>query len=117
MTERLATEIDAVIAERAAAWGVAVERARQVFVADPETSAAIYEEALRRSGERDTRWHFEGTYGGDGHTYPVGDLIEHELTEDCICGPEVEPVERGDGSFGWLYSHHSLDGRATEVGK
>jgi hypothetical protein len=46
------------------------------------------------------------------HTYPVGDLIEHELEGDgCPCGVTVEPVKRDDGTFGWLYIHHSLDGR------
>lgn len=45
------------------------------------------------------------------HTYPVGDLIEHEMSEDCICGPEIEPVKRDDGSIAYLVSHHSLDGR------
>lgn len=63
----------------------------------------------------ETRWRYAADCGGDGHVFPLGDLVEHEETEDCICGPEVEPVERADGSFGWLYSHHSLDGRATEV--
>lgn len=47
------------------------------------------------------------------HVTPLGDLIEHdtEHREDCPCGPVVEPVERADGSFGWLYVHHALDGR------
>jgi hypothetical protein len=47
------------------------------------------------------------------HVVPVNDLIEHDTSEDedCICGPETIPVERDDGSFGWLVSHHSLDGR------
>ena len=47
------------------------------------------------------------------HVYPVDDLVEHDTSgeEDCICGPETEPVEREDGSMGWLISHHSLDGR------
>ena len=45
------------------------------------------------------------------HTMPVNDLIEHEDSSECICGPECIPVEREDGSYGWLYSHHSLDGR------
>lgn len=30
---------------------------------------------------------------------------------DCWCGPTIEPVEHEDGSMGWLYVHHSLDGR------
>lgn len=46
------------------------------------------------------------------HTYPVNDLIVHELEgDDCPCGPTTEPVPRDDGSMGWLISHHSLDGR------
>lgn len=46
------------------------------------------------------------------HVFPVNDLIEHDRTgDDCVCGPEVEPVERDDGSIGWLVVHHSLDGR------
>lgn len=47
----------------------------------------------------------------DVHTIPVNDLVEHEASEDCVCGPELEPVERDDGSMGWLAIHHSLDGR------
>jgi hypothetical protein len=45
------------------------------------------------------------------HVVPVNDLIEHDTSGDCICGPETILVERDDGSFGWLVSHHSLDGR------
>jgi hypothetical protein len=46
------------------------------------------------------------------HTYPVGDLIEHNTdSDDCLCGPTTEPVPRDDGSFGWHILHHSLDGR------
>lgn len=42
----------------------------------------------------------------------AADLIEHDTDSDgCVCGPTVEPVEREDGSYGWLYVHHSLDGR------
>lgn len=45
------------------------------------------------------------------HVHPLQDLIEHELTEDCVCGPESRPVKREDGSVGWLLVHHSFDGR------
>lgn len=51
-----------------------------------------------------------GTY----HVVPVNDLIEHDSSgdeTDCVCGPEIVPVERDDGTFGWVVSHHSLDGR------
>ena len=40
------------------------------------------------------------------HVQPVNDLIEHEDTEDCVCGPDVELVEGGA-----VITHHSLDGR------
>lgn len=39
------------------------------------------------------------------------DQIQHQLDDDCICGPSIEPVQRDDGSIGWLFTHHSLDGR------
>jgi hypothetical protein len=49
------------------------------------------------------------------HCYPVADLVEHNTdSEDCVCGPDVEPVFRADGSNGWLISHHSLDGRERQ---
>lgn len=43
---------------------------------------------------------------GDVHVVPIGDLIDHEETEDCICGPDVEIHPEC-----WLVIHHSLDGR------
>lgn len=49
----------------------------------------------------------------DAHVFPVDDLIEHEADGGCPCGPTSEPVERVDGSIGWLLIHHSLDGRET----
>jgi len=45
------------------------------------------------------------------HVIPMNDAIEHEASEDCICGPECQPIQREDGSYGWLYRHHSLDSR------
>ncbi len=47
------------------------------------------------------------------HVVPsVGsDEFQHEMTEDCMCGPRLEPVEREDGSIGWIVAHHALDGR------
>jgi hypothetical protein len=50
------------------------------------------------------------------HVVPIGDLITHELTDECLCGPETEPVEDDDGSIGWLIIHHSLDGRELQEG-
>jgi hypothetical protein len=46
------------------------------------------------------------------HVVPTDDLMDHDTSgETCVCGPEVEPVFRDDGSNGWLVTHHSLDGR------
>ena len=45
------------------------------------------------------------------HVVPVWDTIAHEPNDDCVCGPRTEPVERVDGSVGWLAVHHSADGR------
>ncbi|MBM4469888.1 hypothetical protein GS982_20030 [Rhodococcus hoagii] len=47
------------------------------------------------------------------HVTPVNDLVAHEASGDCLCGPTTEPIPRPDGSMGWLVSHHSLDGRET----
>jgi hypothetical protein len=44
------------------------------------------------------------------HILPVDDVIAHQ-PDDCPCGPATEAVPRDDGSFGWLVTHHSLDGR------
>jgi hypothetical protein len=49
------------------------------------------------------------------HVVPNGDLIEHELTDECPCGPASELRQTPDGD-GWLIIHDSLDGReAREV--
>jgi hypothetical protein len=38
------------------------------------------------------------------HVVPRNDLIEHELTPDCVCIPRADPMMP-------IYVHHSLDGR------
>lgn len=53
----------------------------------------------------------------DFHVYPVNDLVEHDRTGECICGPETQPVERDDGSLGYVIVHHSLDGRELSEAK
>ena len=45
------------------------------------------------------------------HVTPPGDLIRHDDSDDCTCGPTSEPIQRDDGSVGWVVIHHSLDGR------
>lgn len=56
-------------------------------------------------------WTADQIETGEVHVRPVNDLIEHDLTDECVCGPTTEPVPRGDGSVGWLITHDSLDGR------
>lgn len=45
------------------------------------------------------------------HVVPVGDLIEHDLDELCVCGPTPGPQDRCFGGMSWVFTHHSLDGR------
>jgi len=45
------------------------------------------------------------------HVIPIGDLVEHECGEDCVCGPRAEPVKQEDGSVGWMLVHNALDDR------
>lgn len=49
------------------------------------------------------------------HIHPIGDLIAHDLDgEVCPCYPRQEPVQREDGTTGWLIIHNSLDGREQD---
>lgn len=57
------------------------------------------------------------------HFLPIGDLIEHASTEDCVCGPAIVDASRikgleymGDAAHDitYLIVHRSLDGREFE---
>lgn len=52
---------------------------------------------------------------GEYHVVPVGDLVDHDAEDaaedNCVCRPRVMPVQRLDGSVGWLVVHNALDGR------
>lgn len=55
-----------------------------------------------------TRWRVH-TDRSPVHVWPENDLVDHELDgDDCVCGVTTEPVERDDGSFGWVIVHHAL---------
>lgn len=62
------------------------------------------------------RWLVRSNGQGVPHVTPIGDLVDHEENDSCVCGPTVEPVERADGSVGWMSTHHSLDGREAGEG-
>lgn len=57
------------------------------------------------------RWRTDLIAEGVVHIRPIGDLTDHPLVGDCVCGPRTEAVFRPDGSNGWMHVHHSLDGR------
>lgn len=48
---------------------------------------------------------------GDIHVMSIGDLINHQPTASCLCGPEQELVKDHDGHDAWVVTHHALDGR------
>lgn len=66
---------------------------------------------IPHSIHEDGKW---GVFPLDDYTYyhviPLNDLIEHELTEDCICGPAVTMLAGAEGDC-WQISHPALDGR------
>ena len=48
---------------------------------------------------------------------PVNDVLEHDQTLDCICGPDVEWIDPETGDTypsGPFVLHHSLDGREAK---
>lgn len=47
----------------------------------------------------------------EGHVLPLNDIVDHPEDDECVCGPRGEALQRDDGSYAWLYVHHSLDGR------
>jgi hypothetical protein len=45
------------------------------------------------------------------HVWPQEDLLQHELSPDCPCGPTEETADREDGAPAFVFTHASLDGR------
>lgn len=39
---------------------------------------------------------------------PIKDAVDHTMSDDCVCGPAIEPLQRDDGTVCWLVTHHSL---------
>ena len=61
-------------------------------------------------------WTSHRVHTGIVHTVPDRDLVEHERSEDCPCGPHTERLVGDDGSDSWHHQHHSLDGREHHEG-
>jgi hypothetical protein len=57
----------------------------------------------------DPKWDWQDDGTGPMHIRPINDLIEHEWA-DCVCLPSPQLVDTDHGD-GWMYIHHSLDGR------
>lgn len=50
--------------------------------------------------------------GRERHIVPVGDWIEHEDADDCVCRPTMlGPCRNRAGDVKWTSVHHALDGR------
>ena len=45
------------------------------------------------------------------HAVPLDDEIVHDFSEECPCGPRKRMIPREGRPDGWVYTHHSLDGR------
>lgn len=52
-------------------------------------------------------WLAERVGSNRAHALPLEDLVEHEPTDFCLCGPRIEPII---GSS-CVVVHASLDGR------
>lgn len=45
------------------------------------------------------------------HIVPKDDLVAHENSSKCICGPKVDSFVDKNGIVAWQYLHESLDRR------
>lgn len=61
------------------------------------------------------------TSPNDVHVVPCGDVVEHDLDDDCVCWPKIERVDPDTGlpypAGAALVVHHSLDGRECDCGR
>lgn len=53
------------------------------------------------------------------HVLPSDDIIEHEVSHECVCGPLIDTGEDENGPYpdGPVIVHHSLDGREFKEGR
>ncbi|MFF4596346.1 hypothetical protein [Amycolatopsis sp. NPDC001319] len=46
------------------------------------------------------------------HLVPIEDIVWHEFSDSCVCGPDSEPHRpQAAGPDVWYVIHHALDGR------
>jgi len=56
-------------------------------------------------------WALVNEESGRPHIFPISDLVEHTVTEDCVCGPSDELLVGQEGGDRWVLVHHRLDGK------
>ena len=57
------------------------------------------------------QWLGQETNDTTFHVVPLDDLIVHDFSENCPCGPRPRRIPRDGRPDAWTYTHHSLDGR------
>jgi hypothetical protein len=62
-------------------------------------------------------WLLTATAARTRHVHPAADLIAHELSTGCPCGPEPATGHDRTGGRITLIFHHSLDGRENDASK
>ncbi|MGK5677491.1 hypothetical protein [Actinoplanes sp. URMC 104] len=50
------------------------------------------------------------------HVTPKDDLITHEDSGFCVCGPRLDLIRHPSGATKWAYIHPSLDNRENQQG-
>ncbi|MET7992841.1 hypothetical protein ABZU76_18310 [Amycolatopsis sp. NPDC005232] len=59
-----------------------------------------------------TKWANVWIDGGDLHLVPIEDVVWHDFSNDCLCGPKIElHHSQANGSDVWYVIHHALDER------
>lgn len=53
-------------------------------------------------------WTTQQLRGGTTHTYPVGVVPEHLMTNRCFCDPEMEAVV-SEGGVNWIVTHQDVE--------
>ena len=56
-------------------------------------------------------WALVGEDSDRPHIFPIGDLVEHTVAEDCVCGPAEELLVNQETGDRWVLVHHRLDGK------
>ena len=65
--------------------------------------------AALRNAKAPSGWEIYKPESDEVHVTPFRDQTAHELTQDCLCGPNVDY-----SGLRPLVTHHSLDGREAK---